>query len=84
MTLKIFLLGMLNLRVDDRSLVLPSRTAQSLLAYLVLNAGAAHRREILAALLWPEATDSNARGYLRQALWRIRKAFAGSPLTWQE
>lgn len=51
-----------------------SRPAQSLLAYLALNAGIAHRREKLACLLWPEADDDNARSYLRHALWRTRKA----------
>jgi class 3 adenylate cyclase len=40
---------------------------------LVLNPGIAHRREKLAGLLWPDATDANARGYLRKALWQLRK-----------
>ena len=74
MSLKIFLLGQFKLQADDQRIELPSRPAQSLLAYLALNAGVTHRREKLAALLWPDATENNARGYLRQALWRIRKA----------
>jgi WD40 repeat protein/DNA-binding SARP family transcriptional activator len=45
------------------------------LAYLLLYAGTAHRREKLAGLLWPDATDTNARRNLRQELWRLRKAF---------
>ena len=28
----------------------------------------------MAGLFWPDATETNARSYLRQALWRIRKA----------
>ena len=75
MTLKIYLLGQFKILANDTSLDLPSRPAQSLLAYLCLNAGTIHRRESLAGMLWPDTTDTNARSYLRQALWRIRKAF---------
>lgn len=32
------------------------------------------RREFLAGLCWPEASEASARRYLRQALWRIRRA----------
>jgi len=71
--LEIRLLGQFDLRLAGAPLDLPSRPAQSLLAYLVLNPGLVHRREKLAGLLWPEATDANARGYLRKALWQIRK-----------
>ncbi len=80
MTLKIFLLGQFSLRVNDQPLKLPSRPAQSLMAYLALYAGIEQRREKLAGLLWPEATETNARSYLRQALWRIRKALESSSL----
>src|SRR3974377_154331 len=72
--LEIRLLGQFDLRLDDQPIELPSRPAQSLLAYFVLRPGAPQRREKLAGLLWPDATDANARSYLRQALWRIRKA----------
>jgi len=74
MGLRIFLLGQFKLQAEDRLIELPSRPAQSLLAYLALNAGVTHRREKLASLLWPETTETNARSYLRQALWRIRKS----------
>jgi DNA-binding SARP family transcriptional activator/tetratricopeptide (TPR) repeat protein len=80
MTLKIFLLGQFRLQYDDLSIELPSRSAQSLLAYLVLNAGIAHRREKLASLFWPESNEADARGYLRQALWRVRKSFTDAKL----
>ncbi|MBI5567823.1 MAG: AAA family ATPase, partial [Chloroflexi bacterium] len=72
--LELRLLGQFNLRLDNRPIDLPSRPAQSLLAYLALRPGTAYRRERLAGLLWPDATEANARSYLRQALWRIRKA----------
>lgn len=81
MGLKITLLGQFKLQANDLPIELPSRPAQSLLAYLALNAGVTHRREKLASLLWPEATESNARSYLRQALWRIRKSLENASLS---
>jgi predicted ATPase/DNA-binding SARP family transcriptional activator len=80
MSLEIYLLGQFKLQANSRPIELPSRPAQSLLAYLALNAGVTQRREKLACLLWPEASESNARGYLRQALWRIRKALENGSL----
>ena len=59
--MRIHLLGQFNLQAGDQPLDLTSRPAQSLLAYLALNAGISQRREKLATLLWPEATESNAR-----------------------
>ena len=81
MSLKIFLLGQFKLSAHTKLIALPSRPAQSLLAYLVLNTGVTQRREKLAGLLWPEATESNARAYLRQALWRIRKSLESASLS---
>ncbi len=40
----------------------------------MLNADKSHRRERLAGLLWPESEESNARGNLRHALWRLGKS----------
>lgn len=74
------LLGQFDIRRDGQPVELPSRPAQSLLAYLLLNAGIEYRREKLAGVIWPEATDDNARTYLRQALWRIRKAIGADYL----
>ncbi|TME29117.1 MAG: hypothetical protein E6I75_22730, partial [Chloroflexi bacterium] len=72
--LELRLLGQFDVRREGAMVVLPSRPAQSLLAYLALSAATAHRREKLAGLLWPEADENNARSNLRHALWRIRKA----------
>jgi len=83
-TLNIFLLGQFRLSANDLTIDLPSRPAQSLLAYLALNAGSSLRREKLASLLWAEATEANARGYLRQALWRIRKSLESGSLHWED
>ena len=72
--LEIRLLGQFEVRQDGAPIEIPSRPAQALLAYLVLSPGIAHRRERLAGLLWPEASEANARSYLRKALWHVRKA----------
>ena len=72
--LELRLLGQFEVRLDDKPVPLASRPAQSLLAYLALTAGTAHRRERLAGLMWPDAGEVNARSYLRHALWRVRKS----------
>ncbi len=71
--LEIRLLGRFEVKLDGRAIILSSRPAQSLLAYLALSAGTAHRREKLAGLLWPDSSDDQARRNLRQSLWQIRK-----------
>ncbi|MEW5717170.1 MAG: tetratricopeptide repeat protein, partial [Chloroflexota bacterium] len=71
--LEVKLLGQFDVRQDGASIAIPSRPAQSLLAFLILNAGTAYRREKLAGLLWSDATEENARSYLRHELWRLRK-----------
>ncbi|HET7378045.1 MAG TPA: BTAD domain-containing putative transcriptional regulator, partial [Anaerolineae bacterium] len=72
--LEVRLLGQFEVKLGGQPVSIPSRPAQALLAYLILNARAAHRREQLAGLLWPDTSDENARNNLRHALWRIRKA----------
>jgi DNA-binding SARP family transcriptional activator len=69
------LLGGFEAQLDNGAgLVLPTRKAQALLAYLALPTGRAHLREKLASLLWGDMPDAQARGNLRHALSRIRKA----------
>ena len=72
--LEIRLLGQFSLQRDGNRLEIPSRPAQSLFAYLILNSGVQHRRERLAGMFWPESMESSARNNLRQALWRIRSS----------
>jgi DNA-binding SARP family transcriptional activator len=72
--LEVRLLGTFQITSGGKALSLASRPAQSLFAFLALNAGTAFRREKLAGQLWPETTEESARDYLRHALWRIRKA----------
>jgi DNA-binding SARP family transcriptional activator len=71
--LAVKLLGQFEVRLDGIAIDIPSRTAQSLLAYLISNPGTAFRREQLAGVLWPDSTETNSKGYLRNAIWRIRK-----------
>ncbi|MCB0165537.1 MAG: hypothetical protein KDI79_15005 [Anaerolineae bacterium] len=71
--LEVQLLGKFAAKLDDQHLDIPSRPAQALLAYLILNTHKSFRREKLAGLLWPESDETNARNNLRQALWRLRK-----------
>jgi DNA-binding SARP family transcriptional activator len=56
------------------ALLLPTRKTEALLAYLALPLGQAHPREKLASRLWGDMPDAQARGNLRNALSRIRKA----------
>src|SRR5215217_8942643 len=79
--LQVRLLGQFDIRMDGKRVTIPSRAGQSLLAYLMLTVGTAHRREKLAGILWPDTSDENARRNLRQELWRIRKAISAQQST---
>lgn len=72
--LEVRLLGQFEVNKNGERIEIPSRPAQSLLAYLILRTGRAHRREKLAGLLWPDSDEKNARGNLRHAIWRLRQA----------
>jgi WD40 repeat protein/DNA-binding SARP family transcriptional activator len=74
--LQIRLLGQFDVRLDDQRIFIPSRTGQSLLAYLALTAGTLHRREKLASIFWHETPEETAHKNLRLELWRIRKLIA--------
>lgn len=71
--LELRLLGRFTASLDGRPLEFQLRRSQSLLAYLVLSAGTAHRREMIAGLFWPDADEPTARSNLRHTLWRLRK-----------
>ncbi|HLO17717.1 MAG TPA: tetratricopeptide repeat protein [Anaerolineales bacterium] len=79
--LEVRLLGKFDLRRDGKPITIASRPAQSLFAYLILNAGTSHRREKLAGLLWPDSLEETARDNLRHALWRMRKALESASST---
>ena len=80
--LKLTLLGGFQAHLDaGAALVLPTRKAQALVAYLAVPLGQAHPREKLATLLWGDMQEAQARGNLRYALSRIRKALPRSALS---
>src|SRR5687768_11400621 len=69
------LLGGFEARLASGALLcLPTRKAQALLAYLGTRPGQVHPRDKLAALLWGETRDHQARDSLRHALVALRKA----------
>lgn len=51
-----------------------TRTVQALLAYLLVHRHRHHPREALAGLFWGDRNQARARGCLRTALWRVRRA----------
>src|SRR5215216_5165352 len=77
--LEVRLLGRFEVSHDRKPIAITSRPAQSLFAYLILSAGASHRREKLAGIMWPDSLEETARDNLRHALWRIRKALPPKP-----
>ena len=72
--LEVRLIGKFEIKYDGKPVIISSRAAQSIFAYLILNAGTSYRREKLAGMFWPDATEEKARAYLRHELWSIRKA----------
>jgi DNA-binding SARP family transcriptional activator len=50
----------------------PTQRSTRLFAYLVMNRGRLHHREVLCGRFWGEQTDVAAKKGLRNALWRIR------------
>jgi DNA-binding SARP family transcriptional activator/class 3 adenylate cyclase/tetratricopeptide (TPR) repeat protein len=59
----------------DVAIAIPIKKAKALLAYLALHPGQLHPRDKLAALLWEDSGETQARHSLRQALVGLRKAF---------
>lgn len=73
--LTIKLLGVFQVSADNaEDIVFETDAARALFAYLVLNAGIAFRREVLATLLWPDQSSAEALHALRQTLNRVRNA----------
>ena len=76
--LDVRLLGSLQLKQDgQKSLTgFESNKVRALLAYLVVEATRPHRRRHLAALLWPEISESKALTNLRHVLANLRRVIA--------
>lgn len=69
---RVRLLGRFDLRVDGAQVPLESARAESLLAHLLLHRDEPQPRGRLAALLWPESTEAQARTNLRHVLHTVR------------
>ena len=62
-----------------RAVANTTRKTQALLVYLALAPGRPHPRSKLAAMLWQDSDESQARGSLRQALTSLRQAAGFGP-----
>ena len=71
---QLLLFGGFTLAGDGFATPALSRKARGLVAYLALNPRQSHSREKLAALLWGNTREQQARMNLRQGLSAIRKA----------
>ncbi len=78
-SLKLFVLGPPRLERDGQQVALPLRRAVALLVHLAVT-GQPQSRETLAALLWPESDEGEARGRLRRTLHRLGDAVEGGIL----
>ncbi len=68
-------LGAIQARLDGQSIKdFESDRVRALLAYLAVEADRPHRRDALAALIWPDWPDRSARTNLRNALANLRGA----------
>lgn len=59
---------------DEQPIHFRSSKDRALLAFLAVEADKPHGRSTLAALLWPETSDANARSNLRFTLSSLRRA----------
>ncbi len=87
--LTLTLLGSFGGVLEDRSVInFVTDKSRALLAYLAVERQRPHRREALAALLWPDQPEERARQSLRQCLLHLRQALkapvTGPPFLWIE
>lgn len=74
MTLQLSLFGPFAAALDGRDLKITSRRSQAMLAMLALSPKHSIARDRLAATLWPDRGEEQARASLRQELSSLRKA----------
>lgn len=73
------LLGPMQVMVNGQPiLTFPYEKVRSLFVYLVIESSHPHHRDHLAALLWSDQCDSNARSNLRKALFTLRNLLGDS------
>ncbi len=70
--LRLLFLGPPQIQTDDNVIVITRRKSMAILAYLAVQ-GEIQRRDTLAALLWPESSQSRARSSLRRELWDLHQ-----------
>ncbi len=70
---RIHIFDSLQIHRGDIPLTLKGEKPRSLLAYLILHPRIAHRREMLADLLWPDAEPERVRRNLSDVLYRLQK-----------
>jgi DNA-binding SARP family transcriptional activator/Tfp pilus assembly protein PilF len=78
--LRIFLLGIPRIEVNNVQIEVDTRKATALLAYLAVSR-ISHSRDSLSALFWPEYDQSHARAALRRTLSVLKKALDGNWLS---
>ncbi|MDQ6692873.1 MAG: tetratricopeptide repeat protein [Chloroflexota bacterium] len=79
MRLSLSFLGPFQTNLDSSSAKgFESDRVRALLAYLVMEAGRPHRRDALAALLWPEQRQELALKNLRHILYKLRQVLDGT------
>jgi predicted ATPase/DNA-binding SARP family transcriptional activator len=78
-SLSVFTLGSPRIEIDHRPVEVDTRKAIAMVIYLAVR-GESHRRESLAALLWPEYDQTHAMGAMRRTLSALRKALGGEYL----
>ena len=74
-SLELVLLGGFHASAAGNSIDIAGRKERALLAILAMPPGEPRAREKLAALLWSDRSDKQARDSLKQALLRLRKSF---------
>ncbi len=78
--LRSYFLGPFRVARADQSVTgFESDKMRALLVYLLVEPDRPHRREALAAFLWPDQPDPAARQSLRQALYVLRHILSGTP-----
>src|SRR6476660_4495494 len=77
--LTLSLLGHPRIEIDSSEITVDTRKAVALIAYLALT-GQRQSRDTIAALLWPEYSQANARAALRRSLSTLNKALGGEHL----
>jgi DNA-binding SARP family transcriptional activator len=77
-SLHVKLFGKICVQQGDQPVTALSAKAQELLCYLLFQQDRAHTREALSDVLWPGASCTLAKKYLRQTLWQLQAVLESS------